>query len=96
MAKWPNERLVKTRVVSGFIFLRLLCPAILNPRAFNLISEPPPPAATRSLVMIAKCLQNLANLVEFGVKESYMEVVNPFILKNKERMVVFLDHLSVS
>lgn len=57
--------------------------------------EPPPPAAARSLVMIAKCLQNLANLVEFGAKESYMEVVNPFILKNKERMVVFLDHLSV-
>lgn len=24
-----------------------------------------------------------------------MEVVNPFILKNKERMVVFLDQLSV-
>ena len=61
-----------------------------------MISEPPPPAAGRSLVMIAKCLQNLANLVEFGAKESYMEVVNPFILKNKERMVVFLDHLSVS
>ena len=59
-------------------------------------SETPSPAATRSLVMIAKCLQNLANLVEFGAKESYMEVVNPFILKNKERMVVFLDHLSVS
>ena len=39
-------------------------------------------------------LQNLANLVEFGGKEPYMEVVNPFILKNKERMVVFLDHLS--
>ena len=30
--RWPQERLVKTRVVSGFIFLRLLCPAILNPR----------------------------------------------------------------
>lgn len=44
--------------------------------------------------MIAKCLQNLANLVEFGGKEPYMEVVNPFILKNKERMIVFLDHLS--
>ena len=94
--KWPNERFVKARAVSGFIFLRLLCPAILNPRQFNLLSDPPPPAATRSLVMIAKCLQNLANLVEFGAKESYMEVVNPFILKNKERMVVFLDHLSVS
>jgi Ras GTPase-activating protein 1 len=53
------------------------------------------PAAQRSLVMIAKCLQNLANLIEFGGKEPYMEVVNPFILKNKERMIVFLDHLSV-
>jgi hypothetical protein len=27
-----------------------------------------PPAAMRSFVMIAKCLQNLANLVEFGGK----------------------------
>lgn len=44
--------------------------------------------------MVAKCLQNLANLVEFGGKEPYMEVVNPFILKNKERMIVFLDQLS--
>ncbi|KAI5724779.1 hypothetical protein M8J77_007067 [Diaphorina citri] len=44
--------------------------------------------------MVAKCLMNLANLVEFGGKEQYMEVVNPFILKNKERMVVFLDQLS--
>lgn len=39
-------------------------------------------------------MQNLANLVEFGGKEPYMEVVNPFILKNKERMIVFLDQLS--
>ncbi|KAK5650860.1 hypothetical protein RI129_001889 [Pyrocoelia pectoralis] len=94
VAKWPGERLVRTRVVSGFIFLRLLCPALLNPRQFGLVGEQPSPAATRSLVMVAKCLQNLANLVEFGGKEPYMEVVNPFILKNKERMVVFLDQLS--
>ncbi|XP_055694825.1 ras GTPase-activating protein 1 [Lutzomyia longipalpis] len=94
VSKWPSERLVRTRVVSGFIFLRLLCPALLNPRQFGLVSEAPPQTATRSLVMIAKCLQNLANLIEFGGKEPYMEVVNPFILKNKERMIVFLDQLS--
>lgn len=92
--KWPQDRLVKTRVVSGFIFLRLICPAILNPRQFNLLQEPPHPVASRSLIMIAKCLQNLANLVEFGGKEQYMEVVNPFILKNKERMICYLDSLS--
>ncbi|KNC21153.1 hypothetical protein FF38_08359, partial [Lucilia cuprina] len=28
-------------------------------------------------------------------QEQYMEVVNPFILKNKERMIVFLDQLSM-
>ena len=95
MSRWPQERLVRTRVVSGFVFLRLLCPAILNPRHFNLISETPSHNASRSLIMVAKCLQNLANLVEFGGKEPYMEVVNPFILKNKERMVYYLDQLSV-
>ncbi|XP_072938428.1 ras GTPase-activating protein 1 [Epargyreus clarus] len=94
VAKWPNERFVRTRVVSGFIFLRLICPALVEPRAWGLVGAPPPPHAQRSLVMVAKCLQNLANLIEFGAKEPYMEVVNPFILKNKERMVVFLDQLS--
>uniref|UniRef100_A0A2H1VI96 SFRICE_007951 n=1 Tax=Spodoptera frugiperda TaxID=7108 RepID=A0A2H1VI96_SPOFR len=94
VAKWPNERFVRTRVVSGFIFLRLICPALVEPRGWGLVSSSPPAHAQRSLLMVAKCLQNLANLVEFGAKEPYMEVVNPFILKNKERMVVFLDQLS--
>ncbi|CAO1437957.1 unnamed protein product [Diamesa tonsa] len=94
VAKWPNERLVRTRVVSGFIFLRLLCPALVNPRQFGLVTEQPNAMATRSLIMVAKCLQNLANLIEFGGKEPWLEVVNPFILKNKERMIVFLDQLS--
>lgn len=70
IAKWPGERLVRTRVVSGFIFLRLLCPALLNPRQFSLVLEQPSQIATRSLIMVAKCLQNLANLIEFGGKVS--------------------------
>ncbi|XP_021354731.1 ras GTPase-activating protein 1-like [Mizuhopecten yessoensis] len=93
-AKWINDESVRTRVVSGFIFLRLLCPAIINPKSFNLISETPTEMASRTLKLVAKALQNLANLVEFGAKESFMEVINPFIKRNKERMVVFLDELS--
>ncbi|CAG9116818.1 unnamed protein product [Plutella xylostella] len=68
VAKWPNERFVRTRVVSGFIFLRLICPALVEPRAWALCSGAPPPHAQRSLLMVAKCLQNLANLIEFGAK----------------------------
>ncbi|XP_056179552.1 ras GTPase-activating protein 1-like isoform X3 [Falco biarmicus] len=36
--KWPANTTMRTRVVSGFVFLRLICPAILNPRMFNIIS----------------------------------------------------------
>ncbi|XP_061225927.1 ras GTPase-activating protein 1-like [Neopsephotus bourkii] len=37
-SKWPANTTMRTRVVSGFVFLRLICPAILNPRMFNIIS----------------------------------------------------------
>uniref|UniRef100_A0A8C4QJF6 RAS p21 protein activator 1 n=1 Tax=Eptatretus burgeri TaxID=7764 RepID=A0A8C4QJF6_EPTBU len=51
--------------------------------------------AARTLLLVAKSLQNLANLVEFGAKEAYMEGVNPFIIQNKQRMITFLDQLAV-
>ncbi|KAH9524517.1 Ras GTPase-activating protein 1 [Bulinus truncatus] len=87
-------RQLKLRVVSGFIFLRLLCPAILNPKSFNLVSENPSETAARTLKLVAKALQNLANLVDVGPKEAYMEVVQPFVKKNKDRMILYLDELS--
>ncbi|MFT7817704.1 ras GTPase-activating protein 1-like [Arapaima gigas] len=91
--KWPQNTTMRTRVVSGFVFLRLICPAILNPRMFNIITDPPSPTAARTLTLVAKSVQNLANLVEFGAKEPYMEGVNPFIKSNKHQMIVFLDTL---
>ncbi|XP_048786307.1 ras GTPase-activating protein 1-like isoform X3 [Lagopus muta] len=92
-SKWPSNTNMRTRVVSGFVFLRLICPAILNPRMFNIISDSPSPTAARTLTLVAKSVQNLANLVEFGAKEPYMEGVNPFIKSNKHRMIMFLDEL---
>ncbi|XP_017580434.2 ras GTPase-activating protein 1 isoform X3 [Pygocentrus nattereri] len=91
--KWSTNTTMRTRVVSGFVFLRLICPAILNPRMFNIIADPPSPTAGRTLTLVAKSVQNLANLVEFGAKEPYMEGVNPFIKNNKQRMIMFLDEL---
>ncbi|XP_076465409.1 ras GTPase-activating protein 1-like [Babylonia areolata] len=92
--KWPEDDTVKTRVVSSFIFLRLLGPAIVNPKSFNLVSENPSETASRTLKLIAKVLQMLANLVDAGPKETFMEAVHPFIRKNRDRMVTFLDELS--
>lgn len=93
--QWPDNEIVKPRVVSGFIFLRLLCPAIVHPRTFNLVTEPPAEPASRTLKLVAKSLINLANLVEVGAKEMYMEAVGPFIVDNKPRMVTFLNELAV-
>ncbi|XP_052279631.1 ras GTPase-activating protein 1-like isoform X4 [Dreissena polymorpha] len=93
-AKWPDEEGVKTRVVSGFVFLRLLCPAIINPKSFNLVTDTPSETAIRTLKLIAKVLQTLANLME--CKETFLTVVNLFIKNHKARMVDFLNQLSIT
>ncbi|XP_006814231.1 ras GTPase-activating protein 1-like, partial [Saccoglossus kowalevskii] len=63
---------------------------------FDLLFTPEPPSetATRTLTIVTKAIQNLANLIEFGAKEPYMEALNPFIVLNKGRMIRFLDELS--
>lgn len=54
----------------------------------------PPPAVGRDLTLVAKILQNLANLVLFGKKETYMEPCNEWLLKQQPKMKAFLDTLS--
>eukprot|EP01137_Pigoraptor_chileana_P032331 Opistho-2@21542 len=91
--RW-GEHIAKYSAVSGFIFLRLFCPAILNPKLFNMMSDHPSEHTARTLTLVAKSLQNLANLVEFGGKEPYMMDVNFFILENKSKMKLFIDKIS--
>ena len=60
----------------------------------NVCAEAPSQEAARTLKLVANSLIKLANLTE--AKEAYMEVINPFIRDNQQRMVMFLDELSVS
>lgn len=78
---------------SGFIFLRFFCPAILNPFLFDLAKEHPSEKVNRDFTLIAKTLQNIANLVTFGKKEPYMECLNPFIEENMPLFKQFIDEL---
>ncbi|KAI3647858.1 hypothetical protein MP228_008079 [Amoeboaphelidium protococcarum] len=80
--------------VSGFIFLRLYCPAILNPKLFNLTRDYPDQRTTRSLTLLAKIMQCLANLANFGVKEPYMLDMNMFIMENSSQVMEFIDEIS--
>ncbi|KAJ3257566.1 hypothetical protein HK103_004475 [Boothiomyces macroporosus] len=93
--KFPGNDIVPYTSVSGFIFLRFFAPAILGPSLFGLkvgILDPP---SSRKLLLIAKTLQNLSNLVEFGQKEPFMEPMNAFITGKISDMKKFIDQISV-
>ncbi|KAI1425048.1 Rho GTPase activation protein [Xylaria sp. FL1777] len=86
-------RTVNYTSVSGFLFLRFICPAILNPKLFGLLRDNPRPRAQRTLTLIAKGLQALANLSSFGKKESWMEYMNKFLGHHRQSFKNFIDQL---
>ncbi|GAA5976209.1 hypothetical protein JCM21900_005459 [Sporobolomyces salmonicolor] len=81
-------------LIGGFFFLRFINPAIVTPQAYMLIDSLPASAKhpRRTLTLIAKMLQNLANKPSYS-KEAYMMSLNPFVDTNKTRMNVFLNAL---
>ncbi|KAL6239137.1 hypothetical protein BDW75DRAFT_167806 [Aspergillus navahoensis] len=79
--------------VSGFLFLRFFCPAILNPKLFGLLKDHPRPRAQRTLTLIAKALQGLANMTTFGSKEPWMEPMNKFLNSNRNEFKSFVDSI---
>lgn len=91
---WPDEPYIDSRVVSAFLFLRLIVPAVINPKSHNLVNETPSQIASRTLTLVAMCLQKLANLVEFGAKEPYLVIVNPFLQKYRAKMVDFIEEIA--
>ncbi|KAL3479529.1 GTPase activating protein [Aspergillus californicus] len=77
--------------VSGFLFLRFFCPAILNPKLFGMLKDHPRPRAQRTLTLIAKALQGLANQTTFGSKEPWMEPMNKFLVGHRNEFKQFVD-----
>lgn len=77
-------------LIGGFFFLRFLNPAIVTPRSYMLIESTPTEKPRRTLTLIAKMLQSLANKPSYA-KEPYMAALQqPFIEQNKERLNKFL------
>ncbi|GAA5995829.1 uncharacterized protein JCM10292_004774 [Rhodotorula paludigena] len=81
-------------LIGGFFFLRFINPAIVTPQAYMLIDTLPASAKhpRRTLTLIAKMLQNLANKPSYA-KEAYMMSLQPFVDNNKTRMNQFLNAL---
>jgi hypothetical protein len=86
-------RTVAYTSVSGFLFLRFFCPALLNQKIFGLLRDHPQPKAQRTLTLIAKSLQALANLSNFGQKEAWMEPMNRFLTGHRQGVKDFIDSI---
>jgi Ras GTPase-activating-like protein IQGAP2/3 len=88
--KYPdaNDQIICT-LIGGFFFLRFINPAIVTPKSYMLIDGTPSDKPRRTLTLIAKMLQNLANKPSYA-KEPYMAKLQPFIHHNKERVNRFM------
>ncbi|RMZ74882.1 hypothetical protein DV737_g5662, partial [Chaetothyriales sp. CBS 132003] len=86
-------RTVKYTSVSGFLFLRFFCPAILNPKLFGLLPEHAVDGTKRTFTLIAKSLNTLANMTKFGTKETWMEPMNKFLAASTIEFKAFIDDI---
>lgn len=92
-ARFPEA---KSTAVGGFVFLRLFGPAILTPEnaGFAKHALPKSPNARKILLQATRVMQNLANNVLFGSKETHMIVLNDFLTSNIYKVTHFLRSIS--
>ncbi|KAJ3412391.1 glyceraldehyde-3-phosphate dehydrogenase 1 [Chytridiales sp. JEL 0842] len=79
-------------LIGGFFMLRFVNPAIVTPQAYMLVDGNPAKNPRRTLTLVAKLLQNLANKPSYA-KEAYMMALNPFVENNKPRINRFFNDL---
>ncbi|KAJ2852800.1 GTPase activating factor [Coemansia erecta] len=87
---------VRYSCISGFLFLRFVCPAMLSPKTFGLVGTQPNASALRTLTLLAKGIQCTANLTDFALKEPYMQPMNAFVQKSVPKLKHFIDFISSS
>ncbi|RIB13611.1 hypothetical protein C2G38_1974674 [Gigaspora rosea] len=89
--KYPRA---KCTTVGAFVFLRFFNPAIVSPDSENLCKPVENVKIRRTLLLITKVIQNLANNVLFGAKEPFMIVLNEFLNHNIVKVTAFLEEIS--
>jgi len=89
-SRFPEKKLV---AINACVFLRWLMPATFSPEGFQLISAPLSACNRRTLILVTKVLQSLANDVLFS-KEEYMLPFNDFIREHRSQVKQWLEQIS--
>ncbi|XP_070539027.1 ras GTPase-activating protein 3-like [Ptychodera flava] len=101
---FPDDIEANYASVSAFIFLRFFVPAILNPKLFQLRPDNADEVTGRTLTLISKAIQTLANTTLpsktscHGMKEEYMSEMYSKLLDTEHigNIKMFLDIISSS
>jgi hypothetical protein len=95
MNKFENQDVstINRMAISGFLFLRFICPALLTPHAFGLSQHIPSRKCSRTFMIISKIVQNLSSCN--SSPEKFMTEANAFVERNIPGMLEFIEKLSV-
>lgn len=80
--------------VGAVFFLRLLCPVFVSPETFGITESKPKAKPARTLVLLTKTLQNIANGVSESKKEPFMKHFKIFVETHIPKTNQFLDDIS--
>ena len=80
--------------ICSLVFLRIVCPLVVSPPSYFL-AKPLVPSAKRGTLLVTKIIQNLANRVNFGAKEAFMEPFNALLEKYRPKIDAFVGEITV-
>ncbi|ELP94212.1 ras GTPase-activating protein, putative [Entamoeba invadens IP1] len=91
--KFPANPILPHSIVSGFLFLRVICPALTTPEASVFDTEVPvTPTCRRNLILITKVIQNIANNVTTP-KEPYIAPTMDYTIEMSKRVNSDIENL---
>ncbi|CAJ0935669.1 unnamed protein product, partial [Mesorhabditis belari] len=96
-----SEKKTERLAQSSFLIMRFFAAALLNPKSFGLKREQPDSKVSRTLVLLSKVLQRVANECVAShaliIKESWLEPILKQVTneEHKNAMVLFLDRVAL-
>ncbi|KAL2095021.1 hypothetical protein ACEWY4_009740 [Coilia grayii] len=91
----PEYRKVKFIAVTSFLCLRFISPAIMSPKLFHLREKHADARTSRTLLLLAKAIQMIANLdtLAYCSKEPWMNPLQPTIQQGIAQLKDFITRL---
>ncbi|ORX88804.1 Rho GTPase activation protein [Basidiobolus meristosporus CBS 931.73] len=95
---WKQDTMMSLseKAVGSLLFLRFFIPAIISPDRYGLVNRCVTMEERRGFLLCAKVLTGMCNNVDFGKKEAYIRIMNPFIHEYRGMVRSFVKFASAS